>query len=656
MRYFLVFLALPMYGQISCFPACGGGGGGGSVTAVTATAPLTSSGGATPNISASYQGGGSLIQKSTGSTTTGDAVEYDLNGNAIDAGFLASNVILATGSYSNPSWITGLAFSKITGTVNATQVNGASPAASASLAATNSSGQIVAAALTSGNIYTGNSSNLPVGATALPNGITATTQTAPSDASTKVATNAFVQNAVDLSMATMPLSGITGGTYSFASLGSGAVFSYTATAGTISSIGTIFNGASGYAVGDLLTIPSGNNDAVLRVTSVSGTAVTGLSILYGGTGYTSAVNAPTNLAYTIPFTFVLTGTLASDATFIMPSGSYLLNSNQWLVANNTTGAFSVKFCLTNGSDACTGTGVTIPQGTNSSAALLIWTDATNNIWAAASPPLPASAALLASNSSSQPTSVSVGTGLSLSGGTLSATASGGTVPYAFASLPGCSSTAAFYQLNDSLYTSAYCDGSSVMHYYSGGLEMFPSSGLSWQNQGSCSDTTTQGGDIISCPGNGTSNPNLGIRYMAYPTPPFTIDLAVRPNMSTNYQGAALMLTDGTKVEFVGFQYNSSYNQPVVTGVGCSTVSSCTTTIFSSVVANLQNGVNLWWVRLNDNGSGTRTWSYSLDGGLTFVAYGTESTTAYLTPTRIGYAPVNQSSLTSELQVLSWHPH
>jgi len=61
-------------------------GAGGTVTNVTASAPLTSSGGATPNISATYQGNGAKVQASTGSTTTDDCVKFDANGNTVDAG------------------------------------------------------------------------------------------------------------------------------------------------------------------------------------------------------------------------------------------------------------------------------------------------------------------------------------------------------------------------------------------------------------------------------------------------------------------------------------------------------------------------------------------------------------------------------------------
>jgi hypothetical protein len=64
----------------------GPAGGGGSVSSVTATAPLTSSGGANPNISGTYQGNGSKIQLSTGSLTSGHCLQADANGNDVDSG------------------------------------------------------------------------------------------------------------------------------------------------------------------------------------------------------------------------------------------------------------------------------------------------------------------------------------------------------------------------------------------------------------------------------------------------------------------------------------------------------------------------------------------------------------------------------------------
>lgn len=72
------------------------------VTSVTASAPLASSGGTTPNISATYQGNGGKIQQSSGSTTTNDCVKFDASGNTVDAG-------AACGSGSSAySQITGL--------------------------------------------------------------------------------------------------------------------------------------------------------------------------------------------------------------------------------------------------------------------------------------------------------------------------------------------------------------------------------------------------------------------------------------------------------------------------------------------------------------------------------------------------------------------
>ena len=209
----------------------------------------------------------------------------------------------------------------------------------------------------------------------------------PGTNTTQGATTKWVQTAIDLSMATVPLSSITGGTYSFAGLGSGAVVSFTVASapGPITSIGSIFSGGVGYAVGDLITIPYsasvlGNADAVLRVATVSGTAVASLTILYGGTGYHSGTNSPTDLAATIRFTFTLAGVLASNATFIMPNGTALLNSNQWIFANNTTGAFTTKVFISNGSDATTGNGVVLPQGTSNSTSTFVWTDGSTDIW------------------------------------------------------------------------------------------------------------------------------------------------------------------------------------------------------------------------------------------------------------------------------------
>jgi hypothetical protein len=234
--------------------------------------------------------------------------------------------------------------------------------------------------ITGGPITTSGTISLVAGA--LPNGMTASTNPNPADSSTNVANDAFVQNAIDLSMATTPLSNVTGGTYSFASAGSGALVSFAVTNGAISSITTwIPFVGSGYAAGDILTPQGGNYDAMIVVTGVSSGVPNAGTILYGGTGYSAGTSVALGSGNSVPFTFLLSGVLTSQANFIMPHGTYLTQSNQWIIANNTTGAFATVFCVAGATDACAAGGrtVTVPHGTNNSRSMLIQTDGVLNV-------------------------------------------------------------------------------------------------------------------------------------------------------------------------------------------------------------------------------------------------------------------------------------
>ena len=199
------------------------------------------------------------------------------------------------------------------------------------------------------------------------------------DSSTKAANTAMVQAAIQFSMSTLPLA-ITGGTYSFAGTGSGAVFTFTATGGAITSITLIPVPGSGYKVGDLLSVPLANHDAVLQVASLSGSGIASMNVIYGGTGYTSSGSQPTNAVASTPFTFILSGVLTSNVTIIVTPGTYNTQPNQWIVANNTTGAHTVTVQMGTGSDTATGTGVVVPQGTANSAPAFIWTDGETDVW------------------------------------------------------------------------------------------------------------------------------------------------------------------------------------------------------------------------------------------------------------------------------------
>ena len=205
-----------------------------------------------------------------------------------------------------------------------------------------------------------------------------------------VASAAFTQSAIQLSMATVPLNlgSSAGGTYSFNSLGSGAIGSVTVSGGAVTAFSPGISGGTGYKVGDIVSVSSngGNHDSYLVVTSVSGTAMTATQVLYGGTGYTSSgTGAVVDAQNTIPFTFTISGTLTSDAVFLSTSGSFITQSNQWVVNNNTTGSYAITWKISTSSNTATGTGVVIPQGTNNSLPAWIQTDGSTDIWWASYP-------------------------------------------------------------------------------------------------------------------------------------------------------------------------------------------------------------------------------------------------------------------------------
>jgi len=197
----------------------------------------------------------------------------------------------------------------------------------------------------------------------------------PVDNTVRIATDQFVQSLFAVTRSTVYLSGVAGGTLSFASVGTGAAFSFTATGGVITSINSVFAGGSGYKVGDVLYIPRGNYDNYIMVTGVSGTAITSVQILNGGTGNTSGLDVSAMAAIEAPIIYNVSGTLTSNLTVIASNGAVLGYSGIFLLINNTTGNYTESVCISNGSDACNGNGsVNIPQGSGNSCATLTYTD------------------------------------------------------------------------------------------------------------------------------------------------------------------------------------------------------------------------------------------------------------------------------------------
>lgn len=62
-------------------------------------------------------GSGGKLLEALGTLTSGNLLKSDASGNAVDAAVVAANVVVTSGSYSNPAWIVSLAASKLSGAV-----------------------------------------------------------------------------------------------------------------------------------------------------------------------------------------------------------------------------------------------------------------------------------------------------------------------------------------------------------------------------------------------------------------------------------------------------------------------------------------------------------------------------------------------------------
>src|SRR5208282_870553 len=164
--------------------------------------------------------------------------------------------------------------------------------------------------------------------------------------------------------------------------GTGALVNFTAVAGAITSI-TIwipFVG-SGYKAGDIVTVAAGNYDAQILVTAVTSGVPSSGVILYGGTGYVSGTSTALPPNVSIPFTFLFSGLLTGNLVILFTYGSLLSQSNQYIVCNNTTGAYTITVGVSNSTNtgASGGRTVVCPQGTNNSSSIFLQTDGSLNV-------------------------------------------------------------------------------------------------------------------------------------------------------------------------------------------------------------------------------------------------------------------------------------
>lgn len=161
-------------------------------------------------------------------------------------------------------------------------------------------------------------------------------------------------------------------------------------------------------------------------------------------------------------------------------------------------------------------------------------------------------------------------------------------------------------------------------------------GVGWVNQDSTSITDSAAGIFF---GSGPSDNSGGVHcYLkAYPATPFTVTVGIilRQSFETNkypYVGIVLAQSGGNKLR-------TFYTLPIAAGaiqIGVDHWSDPDTNAGSDFNTTPFPSIAPVWLRINDPGSGSITYSYSFDG-INFTIVGTADRTNYFTPDRIGIA-------------------
>lgn len=236
--------------------------------------------------------------------------------------------------------------------------------------------------------------------------------------------------------------------------------------------------------------------------------------------------------------------------------------------------------------------------------------------------------------------------------------SGGVTPTSgtFAALPSCTSSVLMYLFSDSFYNFARCDAASAWHYFLGGKEMIPmvTGNFSWQNQGTSTDTTTFGGNILAYANTGSTG-TAAVRgfFESYPGGTFTITTAMTWGgaIATNNNGG-LGISDGTQYEWFRLTPQGTAGAQLAIGLLFCTTSTCGSSSIPYAGPTIPCCSNApFWERMQDDGT-NRIWSWSIDG-TTWIPAFTESRTANLTPTKIGIVGNGQSTFDVVLTVTNF---
>ncbi len=317
---------VPVWSGTQWQPGAGGSGGSplfssiltgvnnsGVTMTVGSTSALTFSGTGVVNASqvagnavTGVSGNSGRLAQSSGTLTSGDLDSFDASGNLIDSGIPKANVIVSTGSYSNPTWLTLINGSIISGGIacgvlptfsgditntgcamNVSKTNGVAFAASATTDTTNasniSSGTLAGARMAAANLASSGNG-----------GVTGNLQAVNVGGGTGCSTLTYVRG--DMTCQTIP------------------------------SGGTVTNTLGPLTAGQLVIGNSLNDETVLGSLGTTTTVLTGNS---GGNPSWSAVNLTTTVSGILPSAnggtasafFTVSGPSSSAKTFTFPNAS-----------------------------------------------------------------------------------------------------------------------------------------------------------------------------------------------------------------------------------------------------------------------------------------------------------------------------------------------
>lgn len=590
-----------------------GSTGAGTVTSVAATAPVTT----TPNPI----------------TTTGTIACATCTTNAGAQTLTNKDVTSGTNTFPTFNQNTTGTASNVTGVVSeangGTGVNNTVGAAGHVLRSNNT--HYVDSAIQAGDVptlnqnTTGTASNLS-GTPALPNGTTGTTQ-AGGDATTKLATDAFVSNAI---------AGINPAV---------AVQACTTAAGDTSGL-TYFNGVAG--IGASLT---GTNNTAIVIDGFTFTAVNQRLLVKNDT------QSPSGAFNGVYYLSQLQGVA------LPPILIRALDYDQPSDINNT-GAIPCVNGTVNG-----GTSWYITSTVNT-----VGTD-------------PLTFAQFSINPSTiVTTSRNINTNSPLGGGgnlssdlTLTCTTCSTTTPASitsgtFASIPGtCTHTSTqsdIYYITDSIIDQALCTATNTWTYFNhaaSGVAVTPppTGGWTWDNQGSSTIVFTHGPGLMVAATN--AGDQIRVQYRTAPVVAYTITARIQGDwscanggsLSTRRCGAGLALSDSTG-KYVTFTY---LNDIIDSGnwVVQTYKNTNATTLFTGAYNSLQNpsllsavSLSYKFLQISDDLTTNLTFRLSIDGE-TWQQFDQRSRTDFLAsgPTRVAWFTFAPQGSPAQFQLVDW---